>query len=846
MEDKNNVLALNLEEMMGDRFGKYAKYIIQDRALPDVRDGLKPVQRRILYAMYTSGNTVNNAYRKSAKTVGNVIGNYHPHGDTSVYDAMVRMSQWWKQSVPLIDMQGNNGSLDDDPAAAMRYTEARLAKISEELLKDINKETVEMALNFDDTEEEPTVLPAKFPNILINGAKGIAAGYATNIPPHNFNEILEGTIYRIKHPKCSLEDMMEIIKGPDFPTGATIRGKQGIIDAFNNGSGSIQIVSKYEITKYKGTTSLVITEIPFEVIKSEMVAEIDKIRVNKEVDGIIEVRDESDRHGLRIVVDMKNEANHDYIVNYLLKKTQLSVRYSYNMVTICNRKPLQLGLLSILDYYIAHQVDVITRRSKFDLEKSKARVHILDGLITAKNNIEEVVKIIQNSHDKASSKENLIKRFNFSEKQAEAIVMLHLYRLSSTEILTLENERKELIEFIKELELILSDPNELKKVLIGELKEINKNYVIPRKSQIVDDVLEVNLEKAPIIKEDTYISITRDGYFKRSSTKSYLANENVIPACKEGDIILSISKASTTDVILAFTNSGKFLYIPVFDLTENKWKDEGKHISSIVSLNGEEKIISALLVSEFKDGVYVDLCSKQGRIKRCEIKDFILNRYSKPVSCMPIDNDDALIGADYSTGDANFVLVTNHGHIIKYHEKEVSVIGYRATGVKAMNLEKDETVQAMIAINKGNHFNVAALSDKGACKIFNPSSLTLTSRLAKPTELYKFYKSEPQYIVSLSLFDPEKKYYVLSSLNGVREITFDSTKATPIGSSLKNTIATQRGEKYITTSDMLIVNINNKTPIYSISEEEVKKEEKIEETKEVEKQPTIFDLIDDL
>ena len=850
MENKKNLVHYSLEDMMGDRFGAYSKYIIQDRALPDVRDGLKPVQRRILYAMYNAGNTQSSGYRKSAKTVGNVIANYHPHGDTSVYDAIVRMSQWWKQSLPLIDMQGNNGSLDDDPAAAMRYTEARLARISDELLRDLDKNTVAMALNFDDTELEPTVLPSRFPNILVNGAKGIAAGYATDIPPHNFNEVIEGCIYRIKHPKCTLDEMMQIIKGPDFPTGGIIRGVQGIKDAFETGSGTIQIVSKTELVTAKGITTLVITEIPFEVVKSNLVASMDKIRINHDVDGIIEVRDESDRQGLRIVVEMKTEANPNAIVNYLMRKTELSVRYTYNTVAICNKKPMQLGLLPILDYYIAHQIDVITRRSRFDLDKSKARIHILDALIMAKNNIEEVVRIIQHSKDKGDSKNNLIQRFGFSELQAEAIVMLHLYRLSSTEVVTLEEERKSLLELVTKLELILSDPSVLKKTLIDELKDISKAYNMPRRSVIENDMLEFTIEKQPIIKEDCYFTITRDGYVKRSSVKSYTASEGNLPGCKYGDIIISSGKAATTDVLLAFTDRANLLYIPVNEMPDIKWKDEGKHISYLISLTGEDKIISAILVSDFKDGVYLDFCSKQGLIKRCKIQDFVLQRYSKPVCCMKLAAEDRLIAATYSTGDSYFELISSFGHLIRYHENEVNVIGYRAAGVKAMRLAKDEEITCMVSINHGCKSNLVALSDKGSCKIFNPEAITATQRLAKYTELYKYYKSEPQTIVSMLLFDPQTKYYVLSSLNGIREIQFDSTKATPIGKSLRNTIATTRGETYLWLSDFSVANIDAKTTTYQVAE--VKSENgsnppSSDDKNEPEQhQSTIFDLIDDL
>ena len=554
---KEKIITQSLDDIMGDRFGKYSKYIIQDRALPDVRDGLKPVQRRILYAMYKDGNTHLKPYRKSAKTVGNVIGNYHPHGDISVYEAMVRLSQEWKMRMPLIDMQGNNGSIDNDPAAAMRYTEARLSPIASELLKDIDKETVQMALNFDDTEYEPTVLPAKYPNLLVNGATGISSGYATDIPPHNLEEVIDATIYRILHPHCSLDDLMKFIKGPDFPTGAIVEGINGIRKAFETGKGKVVVRSQTKIVEEKNMNKIVVTEIPYEVNKAELVRKLDEIRFQKNIDGIIEVRDESDRNGLSIVIDLKKDVDVQNTLNYFYKNTDLQKNYNYNMVAIKNKRPVCMGIVEILDGYIDHQIDVVTKRSLFDLKKAQERKHIVDGLIKAISILDDVVHTIRHSHDKQDAKKNLQLQYHFTEKQAEAIVMLQLYRLTNTDIVSLEKEKQELETLIQTLNDILNSDQVLRKVIVDELKQIKKQYPSPRLTQIKHEVQEIVIdEEAMILPEDIYVSITRDGYVKRISQRSYKASENIAFGKKDDDVLLDLHFASTLDKLLIFTDKG--------------------------------------------------------------------------------------------------------------------------------------------------------------------------------------------------------------------------------------------------------------------------------------------------
>ncbi|WP_314794639.1 DNA topoisomerase IV subunit A [Eggerthia catenaformis] len=690
-ENKDKILIMSLDDIMGDRFGRYSKYIIQDRALPDVRDGLKPVQRRILYAMYKEGNLPGKPYRKSAKTVGNVIGNYHPHGDSSVYEAMVRLSQEWKMRMPLIDMQGNNGSIDNDPAAAMRYTEARLAPISLELLKDIDKETVLETLNFDDTEYEPTVLPAKFPHLLVNGATGISAGYATDIPPHNLKEVIDAAIHRIKHPHCSFEELTGFIKGPDFPTGAIAEGKKDILNALKTGKGKVTVRSKTEIIQEKSLNKIVISEIPYEVNKAELVRKIDEIRFNKDIDGIIEVRDESDRSGLRIVIDLKKDVDTVNTLNYFFKNTELQKNYNYNMVAIKDKRPELMGIEKILDGYIDHAIEVVTKRSQFDLNKARNREHIVEGLIHAVSILDEVVYTIRHSHDKADAKINLQNKYQFSEKQSEAIVMLQLYRLTNTDIVALQEELKSLQETIETLVNILNNEKVLRSVIINELKELKKAFPSPRLTEIKDSITDTSInEQAMIIAEDCYVTVTRDGYIKKVSERSYKASEDNTFGKKDDDYMVSLHKAVTLNTLLVFTDAGNYCFIPVYKLEEFKWKELGKHISYLVKMGNDEKVISTVLIKDFNVPYYIIIATKDGQIKRVLLKDFEVSRYSKAYKCINLKKEDRVVDIAYTKGHNGLVLGTKAGYATLFSEEEVSVMGLKASGVKAMNIKNDE------------------------------------------------------------------------------------------------------------------------------------------------------------
>lgn len=759
---KEKIITQSLDDIMGDRFGKYSKYIIQDRALPDVRDGLKPVQRRILYAMYKDGNTHLKPYRKSAKTVGNVIGNYHPHGDISVYEAMVRLSQEWKMRMPLIDMQGNNGSIDNDPAAAMRYTEARLSPIASELLKDIDKETVQMALNFDDTEYEPTVLPAKYPNLLVNGATGISSGYATDIPPHNLEEVIDATIYRILHPHCSLDDLMKFIKGPDFPTGAIVEGINGIRKAFETGKGKVVVRSQTKIVEEKNMNKIVVTEIPYEVNKAELVRKLDEIRFQKNIDGIIEVRDESDRNGLNIVIDLKKDVDVQNTLNYFYKNTDLQKNYNYNMVAIKNKRPVCMGIVEILDGYIDHQIDVVTKRSLFDLKKAQERKHIVDGLIKAISILDDVVHTIRHSHDKQDAKKNLQLQYHFTEKQAEAIVMLQLYRLTNTDIVSLEKEKQELETLIQTLNDILNSDQVLRKVIVDELKQIKKQYPSPRLTQIKHEVQEIVIdEEAMILPEDIYVSITRDGYVKRISQRSYKASENIAFGKKDDDVLLDLHFASTLDKLLIFTDKGNYLFIPIHKLEEFKWKELGKHISYFIKVSPEEKMIGSILVKSFVLPLYVLLTTRLGQIKRVPLKEFEVARYTKPLKCMNLKKDDQLLQVALTDTNQAIVLTSSLGYVSLYSEDEISILGLKAAGIKAMNL-KDDYLVAMNTFDPLHSYSYVLISDQPGIKRMRISDIPSCNRATKGTSIFKSPKTNPIHALDAFVLDTQDQLMIES------------------------------------------------------------------------------------
>ena len=734
----NKIHEYSLEEIMEERFARYSKYIIQDRAIPDVRDGLKPVQRRIIYAMYKDHNTYDKQFKKCANAVGIVLGKYHPHGDSSVYEAMVRMSQDWKQNHILVEIDGNNGSIDGDGPAAYRYTETRLAKITEELLRDIDKNTVMMAPNYSDTLMEPTVLPAKFPNLLVNGTTGISAGYATNIPPHNLGEIIDATILRIEKPNSTLEDIMEIVKGPDFPTGGIVEGLDGIKDAFTKGRGKVVVTSKCEFQKNKGKEQIVVSEIPFEVNKQLLVKKIDDIRLDKKIDGISEVRDESDKDSnIRIVIDLKSGADKNLVLNYLLKNTDLQANYNYNMVTIVNRRPKLLGIIPILDAYIAHQREVIKLRSEFDLATAKKEIHTLEGLVKALSILDEVIVCIRKSKNKSDARDNLVSEFDFTVEQATAILDLQLYRLTNFDVTVLEDKLEKLRQAIELLNEILSNPKKLDSVIKKELNSIKKEYSIPRKTQISKVANEIKIDASDlIIKENVIIVLTHDGYLKKVSKKSYSSSDEVT-GLKPGDYVLDMYDTNTLNKLLIITSLGNYIYLPIHEITSTKWKDLGKHVSNYVSIDPEDQVVKSFVITEGNKELDITLYTKLGMVKRTKLSDFIVSRTSKTYTAMKLKYKDKIVSADLN--QEKNIIITKTGYYLNYNTNEIPLAGTKASGVKGINLKDDEVVKGL-PYNSNDEY-LTLFTNKNTAKRIKLSELNSLSRAKRGSTLIKKVKS---------------------------------------------------------------------------------------------------------
>lgn len=766
---EQNIQELSLEAVMGERFGRYSKYIIQERALPDIRDGLKPVQRRILFAMHEDKNTFDKPFRKSAKSVGNVMGNFHPHGDSSIYEAMVRLSQDWKLREPLIEMHGNNGSMDGDPPAAMRYTEARLSMIAAEMLKDIDKKTVDMVLNFDDTEYEPTVLPARFPNLLVNGATGISAGYATEIPTHNLDETIQATIYLMKHPEASLEELMQFIKGPDFPTGGILQGLDGIKKAYETGRGRAMLRAKTAIEDLRGgKSSLVVTEIPYEVNKAVLVKKIDEIRLLKKVEGIAEVRDESDRDGLRIVIELKKNANAEGILNYLFKNTDLQISYNFNMVAIDHMRPKHVGLKQILTSYLEHQRAVTTKRTEFDLNKAKQREHIVIGLIKALSILDQVIKVIRASKNRKDATKNLVQQFDFTEKQADAIVALQLYRLTNTDVTELENEASTLKKAIAKYEKILSDPKELDKVIRQELQTIAKKYASPRKTEIQAKIASLKIETEVLVaQEDVIVQISREGYVKRSSLRSFNASDANDNGLREDDEPVLQTTVNTLDHLFIFTNKGNVIYRPVHEITEARFKDTGEHLSQTVGLDVDERVIFAKVFKSLDEPGNFVFATKEGFIKQTALVDLKPGRTYKSRASRYITlktPTDEVISLYYTTENKQLVCVSYNGYGLRYDLAEVPTTGARAAGVKCMDLRDDTLVSVLLADEQSA---LGVLTTRGSFKKMKVTEIPMTSRARRGVQILRELKSKPHRVFTAFLIVPDQRLEVTTETEKV-------------------------------------------------------------------------------
>lgn len=818
-----------LEEIMGDRFGRYAKSIIQDRALPDVRDGLKPVQRRILWSMYESKNTYDKPFRKSAKAVGDIMGHYHPHGDSSIYDALVRLSQRWKMREPLVEIHGNNGSIDGDGPAASRYTEARLSKIANVMLSDINKDAVKMTLNYSDEDLEPTVLPAHFPALLVNGSTGISAGYATNIPPHNLAEVIDATIKRIDSPNCRLDTILEIIKGPDFPTGGVVEGKDGLIQAYTTGKGKVVLKANYEIIEEKGKKQILIKEIPYEVLKEQLKKKIEDIKSDKKIDGIVDVIDESDRTNMaRLVIELKKDADANLIINYLLKNTDLQINYNFNVVAIDNKRPKTLGLLEILDAFILHKEEVVINRSKFDLEHSKKRLHIVEGFIKALDILDEVIKTIRKSKNKADAIENLVKEYDFTTEQATAIVMMQLYKLTNTDVTDLQNEHANLLELIKYLTSVINDENVLKGVMKDELRSIKKEFATPRRTIIKDEITEIKIDELSMIpKEDFIVSVSKSGYIKKLSVKVYNANNETEYVLKEKDYLIGLYKINNIDTIILITNLGNYCYLPVRDITECKYKDIGKHISSYIPLSEGETIIASFGIKNF-DSRTITLFSKDGLVKQTELSNLPVTRYSKPMTIFKLKDNDEVVSA--SINDGVVYIVTENGFALKFNKEEIPVVGLKTSGVKGIKLVSDSVVSAFVT--NENHEYITIFTDKNTAKRVKLEEIDYSKRSLKGDNILHSPKSK-KYKITECYAGSSKTNYGL-----IREET-ETIKSSDISIMDKSSTGSTISKKDLTdvfkeARLKVIDDALASTPEHeeSSSVETPKKEEKTQELKE--------------
>lgn len=813
-----------LEEIMGDRFARYSKSIIQDRALPDVRDGLKPVQRRILYSMYESHNTYDKPYRKSAKAVGDIMGNYHPHGDAAIYDALVRLSQRWKMREPLIDIHGNNGSIDGDGPAASRYTEARLTKLSNVMMNDINKNTVEMALNYSDELLEPTVLPAHFPALLVNGSTGISAGYATNIPPHNLGEVIDACIKRIDSPNCRLDTILEIIKGPDFPTGGVVEGKDGLVSAYTTGKGKVVLKANYEIIKEKGKNQILIKEIPYEVLKETLKKKIEDIKFDKKIDGIIDVIDESDTTNMaRLVIELKKDADSELIINYLLKNTDLQINYNFNVVAIVNRRPKTLGILEILDAFIDHKKEVVLNRSNFDLEHALSRIHIVEGFIKALDILDEVIKTIRASKNKGDAIANLVKEYTFTEEQATAIVMMQLYKLTNTDVTDLENEFEELTKKIEYLKTILNDEEVLKGVMKDELKNIKKEYATPRRTIIRDEITEIKIDELSMIpKEDFIVSVSKSGYIKKVSIKSYNQSKETEYGIKEGDYNIGFYKINNIDTLILITDKGNYCYLPIRDIAETKYKEIGKHLSSYITLSEGESLIASFGIKDFDDRT-ITLFSKNGMVKRTKLSNLPVTRYSKPMVIFKLKEDDSLISASINENDV--YIITKNAFVLKFKKEEIPEVGLKTSGVKGIKLVSDEVVSGFVTNN--THEYLTLFTSQNTAKRIKLEDIEYSKRSLKGECILKSPKSK-KYEINASYAGNGKTNY------GIIEDETNIIKSSDINIMEKSSTGSLITKNYINNvfkEARFKVIEEEKSNNDLIKKEELKKEPELKENK---------------
>jgi DNA gyrase subunit A len=728
--DNRNLIPINIEDEMKRSYLDYAMSVIVGRALPDVRDGLKPVHRRILYGLHEMGLHYNRPTRKCAKIVGEVLGKYHPHGDTPVYDSLVRMAQPFSMRYPLIDGQGNFGSVDGDPPAAMRYTEARLARIAGTLLEDIDKETVDFRPNYDDSEVEPEVLPTRVPNLLINGSSGIAVGMATNIPPHNLREIIDAAIALVNNPQTSLAKILEMVPGPDFPTGGFILGRQGILDYYTKGRGSLKLRAKAATEKIgKEREAIIVTEIPFQVNKARLIEQVAALVADKKIEGIADARDESDRDGMRIVFELKRGEQAEVVLNNLYKQTQMQVNFGVIMLSIVNGQPRELGLIDLIKRFLDHRIDVVRRRTDYLLRKAREREHLLLGFKKALDNLDAVIALIRAAKTPREARDGLVSRFEFTERQAQAIIELQLQRLTGMEQQKILDELAEIQRLIVEYTEILGSEKVLRSLIVKELKEVQKEFGDERRTQIIDDTGEIRLEDL-VQMEDVAVTVSRGGYLKRTSVDTYRRQSRggkgrIGMGTRSEDVVEHLVIASTHAYLLIFTNKGRVYWLKIYEIPDAGTTGKGKHVSGLISLQPDETVKAFLSVKEFVPGKFIVMVTRQGVIKKCELTEFD-NPLSRGIIALALDDDDELLGAAITNGD-NFIFLGSHeGMAIRFNEDEVRAMGRQARGVRAMDLDEGDYLIGLEVVEKEGL--ILSISENGFGKRTPLEDYRLTAR----------------------------------------------------------------------------------------------------------------------
>lgn len=800
MDTKNNIKKESLASIIGDTFGRYAKYIIQDRALPDIRDGLKPVQRRILYAMNGLGLVHTKPYKKSARAVGEVIGKYHPHGDSSIYEAMVRMSQDWKNNMPLLDMHGNNGSIDGDSAAAMRYTESRLSKAAGLMLNNIEKNTVEFVNNFDDTEKEPTVLPSLLPNLLLNGSVGIAAGYATNIPTHNPTEVFNSIIHRIDYPNCSVNTLMKIIPGPDFPTGGVIEGISGVESYFKTGKGKFVISSKYKfITDNKKMNQLVFYEIPYDTNKSNIIKQMMELFADEKISGILEIRDETDKHGINIVVDLSKDANLEQTKNFFLKQTHLQISYSTNFISIVDRKPVLVNLETALDSYIAHAIQIIVKTAQFDLNKALDKFEIVEGLIKAINIIDIIITLIRKSDSKANAIENLINLHQFTKRQAEAIVNMQLYKLTRTNIEDLKAELEELKKIINELRTILNSEEIQRKHLKEVLREFRKELGYDRKTSIVSEIRSLEIDESSLIqKKELILSVSKNGYIKTFSQNVYDSNKLEFFGLKNNDSIFYLNKVLSTDHLVIITKLAKTFVIYPHKIKATNWKADGTHLNEFITLEANDEVVYVKAFQKINDTDEMISLTKDGLIKKTLLKDSLNVKQQKLSSIMKLKKGDEIVSCLLNDLNENqfITCLNNFGSSFTFSTAEIPLSAKTASGVNSMKLKEGEIVvsgvlslslKAKLLVIADNGYKLIKLTEIPVSKRYSSGKFIAINVKSNPSNYINIFKVTDEDMISLYNIHNE---LISLDLNNIKHTSIDTKlnklfNSTPLKESLR-------------------------------------------------------------